>query len=186
MARSRTKVRNLERVLRNMQRLPESVRRETATELRAGAQLMASRIKAHTPIGRGKNAGALRQSIGWSAGDPPATRATGAFRPKPSTVGGIEQFKIYSGLRYCVYAGDDRAFYARWVEFGTKAGTRDKTPMRDRLKRRGRRIDNRSGTYQHPGTRPNPFFFPVVRLYKKKLAGRVRRAGNKAFKAMGA
>ena len=51
-----------------------------------------------------------------------------------------------------VQAGDDGAFYARWVEFGTAA-----TPA-------------------------SPFFWPVVRLSRKRLQRRIKRAIGKAVR----
>jgi len=60
--------------------------------------------------------------------------------------------------RWRVIAGDEKAFYARWVEFGTAA---------------------REG---HPGTAPQPFFFVAYRALRKRLRGRLTRAFTKAKK----
>jgi HK97 gp10 family phage protein len=57
-------------------------------------------------------------------------------------------------LRVTVYAGNERAFYARWVEFGT-------------VKMVGR-----------------PFFFPAYRAVRRRVRGRLTRATRKAAKAI--
>ena len=51
-----------------------------------------------------------------------------------------------------IYAGDDKAFYARFVEFGTVK------------------------------MKAIPFFFPAYRTNKKRAKSRVRRAHTKAAK----
>lgn len=55
-------------------------------------------------------------------------------------------------LQRVVTVGDDVAFYARWVEFGT--------------------VENA----------PQPYFFPAYRLLKKRLSNRIKRAIGKAVR----
>lgn len=88
--------------------------------------------------------GALRDSIGWTWGN----------APKGTVSLGSVQQKAPSGdiLKITIYAGDKEAFYARWVEFGTK-------------KWRG-----------------NPFFFATWRNHKSRVRGAITRAVRKAIK----
>lgn len=55
-------------------------------------------------------------------------------------------------LKRVVTVGDDVAFYARWVEFGTAQNA------------------------------PQPYFFPAYRLLKKRLSNRIKRAIGKAVR----
>jgi HK97 gp10 family phage protein len=83
--------------------------------------------------------GTLRDSIGWTWGDAPAGSMVLA-----ATKG--------AALRITIYAGNDEAFYARWVEFGTANAL------------------------------PQGFFLPAYRMLKKRANGRIKRAVNKAVK----
>ena len=82
------------------------------------------------------------------------------------------------GYGAVVVAGDKKAYYARFVEFGTQAATAG-----------GRVADNRKGGGRtrksmrtHPGTKAQPFLFPAARLLKKKNMARIGRAITKAAK----
>ncbi len=112
--------------------------------------------------------GLLRDSIGWTFGTPPKTRATGAFRPKAGGGGG-------SQFIASVYAGNDEAFYARWVEFGTHAHSLRKGADISRRKRQ-------AGERQHPGAVAKPFFWPSYRLLKKTMRSTVKRKLAAAIK----
>src|SRR5262245_33756789 len=107
--------------------------------------------------------GLLRQSIGWTYGQPPKTRASGAFRPT----------KNVTGLN--VYAGSEEALYARWVEFGTAPHSTAKGA----ITRSGRR---QGGVRQHPGATAKPFFWPSYRLMKKPMRSKVKRKLTAAIK----
>jgi len=52
--------------------------------------------------------------------------------------------------------------YARFVEFGTKGGGKNRP--------------------DHPGTTARPFLFPAYRILKKRIVGRIRRAVKAAAK----
>lgn len=84
--------------------------------------------------------GELRESIGWTWGE----------APEGSMV--IAQGSG-EGLTITIYAGNDEAFYARWVEFGTQQGAE-----------------------------ASPFFFPAYRLGKKRAVNRIKRAVGKAVR----
>ena len=103
----------------------------------------------------------LHDSINWVWGDAP---------PDARIVLGSVKSSKRGNLRITIFAGDDKAFYARWVEFGTAphinggwfAGTK------------------------HPGTRPSPYFYPSWRANRRKAKTRVSRAINKAAKRVAA
>jgi HK97 gp10 family phage protein len=111
--------------------------------------------------------GLLRDSIGWTFGTPPATRATGAFRVK------VKAGK--SDFAATVYAGNNQAFYARWIEFGTQAHSLGTGADISRGKRQ-------QGVRQHPGSPAQPFFWPSYRLMKKSMRRAVKRRLTKAIK----
>jgi len=92
--------------------------------------------------------GALRDSIAWTWGDAPKGTVTlGAVKTSQFTKDGTTKLTIY--------CGDRKAFYARWVEFGTR-------------KWKG-----------------SPFFFSTWRNNKRKVKGQLTRAIRKAIKEMG-
>ena len=53
-------------------------------------------------------------------------------------------------------------YWARFVEFGTKAGGKNRP--------------------DHPGTQAQPFLFPAYRILKKRIVGRIRRSVKAAVK----
>lgn len=92
--------------------------------------------------------GALRDSIAWTWGEAPkGTVALGAIKTK--------QFTSEGATKLTIYAGDRKAFYARWVEFGTKKWG------------------------------GSPFFFSTWRNNRRKVKGQLTRAVRKAIKELG-
>lgn len=72
----------------------------------------------------------------------------------------------FGTMTITIYAGDEKAFYARWVEFGTAA-------------------HENGGRFQgtdHPGTVAQPFFFPAYRAHKKTVIAGMRKAIRSAVK----
>jgi HK97 gp10 family phage protein len=95
-------------------------------------------MKRLVPVDKGD----LRDSIGWTWGEVPA--------------GAAQFFKSRGGdpdLTATIYAGDDKAFYARLVEFGTVK------------------------------TGEHPYFFPSYHANKKRAKRRIKRAATEAAKA---
>ncbi|TDW21069.1 HK97 gp10 family phage protein [Rhizobium azibense] len=91
--------------------------------------------------------GALRDSIAWAWGDAPKGTVT---------LGSVQTGLDKEGTtKLTIYAGNKQAFYARWVEFGT------------------RKWDG------------NPFFFSTWRNNKRKVRGLLTRAVRKAIKETG-
>jgi HK97 gp10 family phage protein len=89
-----------------------------------------------------------------------------ARRLAPKKTGRLRESirKEQNGLVTRVTAGGGEAFYARFVEFGT--APRENKGMF-------------AGT-EHPGTLPQPFFFPAYRAMKKKAARQVKKAAREA------
>lgn len=125
-----------------MARLPEKLRANIRQALEQSAEEITASMRRFAPTSKGPDSGTLRDSIGWTWGRPPK----GAF-----VVGRVAQ-SAESGTGITIYAGSQKAFYARWQEFGTK-----RAPA-------------------------HPFFFPAYRLHRRKVKGRIMRAVNKAIK----
>lgn len=91
----------------SLNRKLKQLREVTATQMEPAmgqaAQVIVSEQKRLVPV----KTGALRNSIGWRFGDPPAdAKLGGGPRSRNST-------------RVSIYAGDFTAWYARIIEFGT-------------------------------------------------------------------
>jgi HK97 gp10 family phage protein len=89
--------------------------------------------------------GDLRDSIGWAWGDAPRgavviDKLSGRGRGRD---------------RIVIYAGNATAYYARWVEFGTRK------------------------------SKAHPFFFPAYRALKRRIRSRISRATRKALREIG-
>ena len=109
-------------------------------------------IKGDVPVDDGE----LRDSVGWSYGDPP-----------PGVLGAsdtaAENSRIPAHLRGSVYAGGKKAPHAHLVHYGTKLRTRK---------------DGRT-TGVMP---PLPFFFPNIRSLRRRWRARITRAATKGIK----
>lgn len=173
-------VKGLDRLKRQIGALPKLQREAVRAALQQNAAELANAISRAVPA----DTGDLAASIGYAPlGQAPATSATQAIRANNSERAGVLGD---AGLGYEVFAGNNIAFYARWVEFGTApsvAGQRMGSRNSDinQSKALGRKAYR-----THPGTQPQPYFFPTVRAFKKRLKGRVVRNANKAAKAAAA
>lgn len=125
-------VAGLDRLKRKLRAIPDAARTEIRKAMEASANEVVATAKSLVPV----DSGALRDSIGWTWGD----------APKGSIVLGTARAGTTGNMVLTIYAGDDEAFYARWVEFGTS-----KAPAR-------------------------PFFFPSWRANRKRTRARISRA----------
>jgi len=131
-------------------------------EMAAQAERLVQLMKAKCPVNADPppQAGLLRDSIGWTFGEPPTKRGLmGSVRTRPGNSN-----EIIAN----VYAGNNEAFYARWVEFGTQAHSIGKGADISRSKRQ-----SRGG--QHPGSPAQPFFWPSYRLLKNSMRAAVKQ-----------
>lgn len=79
---------------------------------------------------------------------------------KGGTFGGIEGDFVAT-----IHIAPEARFYAHLVEFGT-------APHEQGGKFKGA---------HHPGTPPQPYFYPTVRAYKRRVRARIKRAVKKAI-----
>lgn len=133
-------------------KIPDLVRAAVQEAMELSAEETVAAMKSLVPV----ESGDLRDSIGWTWGEP----------PKGAVIVARSQAKSKTGLRITIYAGNDQAYYARWVEFGTAPHVN------------GGKF---AGT-QNPGMRAKPFFFPGWRLVRRRVKGRVTRSIKKAVK----
>lgn len=146
MAKSAT-ILGLARLEQKIKALPSIAIEKIKAAMEASADHIVRMAKSLVPVDDGD----LMNSIGWTWGAPPR----GAL-----TLGKLTGSELGKGLTITIYAGNDVAFYARWVEFGTAphingglfAGT------------------------EHPGTTAQPFFFVSYRATRKKTKRDIRKA----------
>lgn len=150
-----TGVAELERKLTKV--FPALVQRRVEEAMKDAVRAVVDDMEAAAPVyvgseikrsdGSAIRPGALRDSIGWKWGDAPKGTVS---------LGSVQTgLKDKEASKITIYAGDREAFYARWVEFGTRkwAG--------------------------------NPFFFRVWRNHRARVRGRITRAIRKAIKETG-
>lgn len=157
---------NRQRLLDKMAALPEEVRKEIAAAIRTSADEIVALQKSLAP----EDSGDLKRSI---------RAVRGTYTPENSNVRGMS---ASSGgdpeLTVHIVAGDDKAWYARLVEFGTKPHEiRPKRPG-GLLNIYGRLVES----VNHPGASPHPFFYPGFRALRRRAKSRITRATKKAAK----
>jgi HK97 gp10 family phage protein len=124
---------------KKLRAMPAKVRAEGRAAMEKGAEEIVTMAKRLAPVEYGH----LRDSIGWNWSDKEGSVQTNLSVPTGND-------------RIVIYAGDDRAFYAPFLEFGT-------VKMRKRS-----------------------FFFPAYRALKKRTKDRITRATRKALKDVAA
>lgn len=146
-------IQGLASLRRKFKRLPELAREEISKAMEESAADVVALAKSLVAVDRGD----LRDSIAWTWGE----------APKGSIVlGEVRGGRAAGSLRITIYAGDDKAYYARWVEFGTAPHVN-------------------GGLYagsDNPGTPAQPFFYPAWRASRKRAKSRVTRAITKSAK----
>jgi len=131
-------VQGLDRLRRKLTvTIPARVRERTRRAMEKGANEIVAMAKGFVPV----DSGDLRDSIGWTWGDAPKGSIT--LATSAPTEG---------GERITIYAGNDEAYYARWVEFGTQKMA------------------------------PHPFFFPAYRTLKRRVKSRITREIKKGIR----
>jgi HK97 gp10 family phage protein len=114
--------------------------------------------------------GKLRNSIGWTYGDAPKDAKLLAVFRKP---------RGKSDSKITIFAGSFAAYWARWVEFGTKA----RAPGKYRDEKNKRRNAGKRG---HKATKAQPFFWVTWNSMKRSVRGKITRKTNAAIKALAA
>lgn len=141
---------------KKLKRLPDKVTAKIKAAMEQSADEIVSMMKSLVPVDDGD----LKNSIGWTWGK----------APKGSMVLAQAKASLGGDLTLTIYAGDNKAFYARWVEFGTAAHT-NKGMF--------------AGT-DNPGARSQPFFFASYRANKKSAKRRISKAVRDAAKEVAA
>lgn len=134
------------RLRARLAKIPDIAREAAAAAMEECAAEIVAEMKLLVPV----DSGDLRDSIGWTWGDIPA----GSFIIDEIR-SGKNAGQQYATLRIKIYAGSREAFYARFIEFGTRTGVR-----------------------------AQPFFFAAYKKWggKAKFRARVRAAIRKRIK----
>lgn len=153
----------LARWQKRLQRIPDRARAEIKKALAESADEITAMQRQLVPV----DSGDLRASIRWQWGV-----------ARGFVLGGVARgtVTLKGDIAISVVAGDDKAFYARWVEFGVAAQTA------------GTRITNRSGRRRKSqrttaGQPAQPFFFPPYRALRPRIRRRIRKAMRRAAEA---
>lgn len=163
------KIKNRTRLIAKLNKLPAAIKAEIRKPMEKGADQIVAMQRSMVPVADGD----LLDSINWVYGEAPKGAIT--IGRKTDSTGPINDLKI------TIFAGNEVAYYARWVEFGTQAST-----VGSRVK------DNRFGgrtrlSYRtHSGTQARPFFYPAYRFMRKRVARQIKAAAVKAIKKVAA
>lgn len=131
--------RSLQRLRRKLEAIPDFARKAISEGLEENARELVAAQKRVAP----RDDGDLIASIKYEWTQPGRQSA----ETRASVKGSVQ-------LSIDVTAGDDKAYYARWVEFGTRDG---RTPKQ-------------------------PFFFPTYRVNIRRFRSRITRKINQAYK----
>lgn len=149
-------LRNRDSLLKKLAAIQGAPRAAMRAALQKNAAEITEMQKRLAPV----RSGDLRNSIGYTFGQYRAANAN--VRGVSGGTGGSDP-----DLSVTIHAGDDKAFYARWLEFGV-AG-----PWT---------IGGRFEGATHGGFRAEPYFFPAWRALKRRSKSRLTRAMRKAIK----
>lgn len=133
-------VSGIEDMKSRIKRIPAMVQRYGQDAMEKGAQEIVDMMKRLAPVDDGD----LRDSIGWTWGDAPK-----------GAVAMLKSAPIAGNLRITIYAGNSKAYYARWVEFGTQKMA------------------------------AHPYFFPSYRALRTRTKRRLATAVRKGLKFIG-
>jgi HK97 gp10 family phage protein len=148
------KIQNLDRLKKKLAELPKVARQEMRKALDQSAAEIVDLQRRFAPV----QSGDLRDSIDYTFG---------AFEAENSNVRGVSGGGGGVGdpdLTVTIHAGDAKAYYAAFVEFGTAPHV----------------SGGKFAGSENPGTTAQPFFYPGFRLGKKKTKSRIARAATKA------
>ena len=149
-------VKGMDKLRARAKAIPRNVRVATRRALETGAKEITSLQKSLVR----DDTGDLKRSIGYTFGK---------YKPENANVRGVAAGGGLGDpdLSVTIHAGDAKAYYAAFVEFGTAPHEQP---------------NNRINGGQHPGASAAPFFFPAYRALKRRAKGRITRAMNKAIR----
>lgn len=139
---AKTYLKGLPQLKRKLLKLKADTMPAVAKAMEKAAQRIVDDMKSLVPL----QSGDLQDSIGWTWGEAPR--------------GSIKFSSVISGQKITIYAGNEKAYYARFVEFGTAP----------------HEIGGRFRGAQHPGTSPQPFFFSAFRANRKETKLEIQKA----------
>lgn len=129
---------------RRMRAIPKHVKDDVAKVMEEEAEKIVQMMRSLVPV----KSGDLKESIGWTWGEAPkGSFVVRSYRRKDG------KKSKYSKVMLTIYAGNETAFYARYVEFGTKHGKA-----------------------------AQPFFYPAYRANRTQAKSRITRAVRRAMK----
>lgn len=140
---ARVYLKGLPQLLAKLKKLREQTSNGVAPAMVRGADSIVAMMKRQVPV----KSGDLRDSIGWSWGAGPR----GSISIASARVG---------PLTLTIHAGNEKAWYARLVEFGSAPHPQGGTGK---------------GTF-HPGNPPANFFFSSYRAMRKEVKAQLRKA----------
>lgn len=143
---------------RKLERLKRGTEPKIKIAMEQAAGVITGTMRSLVPVDEGD----LRSSIGWTWGDAPK--------------GSISYSHSVGSMRLTIFAGDEKAFYARWIEFGTAPHNAAKGGGNKSFGGTGR------AEIPHPGAPPQPFFYPAYRAHKKQVLAGMRKAIRSAVK----
>jgi HK97 gp10 family phage protein len=159
-----TKIEGADRLKRRLERLASingPVRRRVREALQQNGAEITAQMKAVVP----RDSGDLANSI---------KAVFGTYQVANANVRGVSTTGGGAGdpdLTLHIVAGDEKAWYARIVEFGTKEPRTVK-----------RYFGNANQTVTVGAMPAKPFFFPVYRANKRRAKGRITRAMKAGFR----
>lgn len=162
-----TKVQNRDRLAKRLAAIQGAPRKAIHEALKQSAEEVTAMQKRLAPV----KSGDLKNSIGYTFGNYKAVNAN----VRGVTAGGGAGDP---DLSVTIHAGDEKAWYAALVEFGTSAHTIKPKRPGGLLNIYGRLITSVS----HPGAAPRPFFYPAWRASRKRVKSRISRATTKSVK----
>lgn len=149
----------IDKLKRQLAAMPKEARKTIRKALEKGAGNIVTTAKSFAPVADGD----LRNSIGFTFGEYTADNSNvRGVSAGGGALGGDKDLSV------TIHAGDEVAYYASFVELGTKA--------------------HKAGGYfagsgvTIPAGAAQPFFFPAYRANKKRVQSAVNRAIKKAAK----
>jgi hypothetical protein len=149
-------------VARRVEAMAKNIQPAVAAAMADWAAHTVGEMKSIVPV----RSGVLKESIDYTFGDPPKDARFVARSHSVKLTG--------TYLRISLFAGSFKAYWARWVEFGTKA--RAPGSYRDEKDKR-----RNAGARGHAATRAQPYFWPVWRFNRKAGQKAIAAATKKAM-----
>jgi HK97 gp10 family phage protein len=150
---ARVTVRGSKQLNDKLKKLREKTQGRVRQGLAQAADEIVAMMKRQVPDGPGTGERDLGNSIKWRFGADEGGGSDAKSGRSAST-------------RAVITAGDEKNPEARWVEFGTAPHPQG---------------GSRPGT-QHPGTPPQPFFFPAYRALRKRAKSLVAKSVREAVR----